>query len=185
MSVSHAGEREAHPKQGLKSLVQTSLQLNMDMSVLCLLVSAAGPLNPSLHLCFTNYICHCESWWFTLACFEPWMSAQMHVHICICMWSSNCVCVNVCVCVISYLLSWCCCRCWTVALWAVQAVCWLPSPSAAPALYQDGWLVCSPSVCPVQCHCELYLRDSLDTGNKVNEDFSLTNLFIFSWPWNS
>ncbi len=44
---------------------------------------------------------------------------------------------------------------------------WLqPSPAAAPASCQDGWPVCSPSVCPAQCHCALYLEAGMDEGNE-------------------
>lgn len=40
-----------------------------------------------------------------------------------------------------------------------------PSPAAAPALCQDDWPVCSPSVCLVQCHCVLYLQAGIDGRN--------------------
>lgn len=66
------------------------------------------------------------------------------------------------VCVISYLLLWCCCKCWRVAPSAGQAVWRRPSPAGAPALCPGGWLTCSPSVCPGQCHCVLYLKVSIN-----------------------
>lgn len=118
---------------------------------------------------FLLYKLHLSSWKLIISIgFELSLSACEHIFKSVTNGAMSKVChlQRVFVCVISYLLLWCCCRCWTVAPSARQAVWRRPSPAAAPALCPGGWLTCSPSVCPGQCHCVLYLKVSINGVKK-------------------
>lgn len=49
------------------------------MSLHCLLASTAAPHHPSPHSSSWNYICHSESWWFTLVCLYGSMCVSRQV----------------------------------------------------------------------------------------------------------
>lgn len=167
-SITVINRKRSPPK--IKTLGYIAVRLSQAVKVFLfsfffLPAFAAQPRSP--HSYYTNCICHPESRSFLLA-LNSSLSACEHIFKSVTNGAMSKVChlQRVFVCVISYLLLWCCCRCWTVAPSARQAVWRRPSPAAAPALCPGGWLTCSPSVCPGQCHCVLYLKVSINGVKK-------------------
>lgn len=168
IQVHHSNKQKTEPTQ------------NQDSRVYCSQIESSSKSVPFLflftRLCrstplstFLLYKLHLSSWKLIISIgFELSLSACEHIFKSVTNGAMSKVChlQRVFVCVISYLLLWCCCRCWTVAPSARQAVWRRPSPAAAPALCPGGWLTCSPSVCPGQCHCVLYLKVSINGVKK-------------------
>lgn len=143
----------------IKTLGHIAVTLSQAVSVLF----SSLLLNLSPLSTFLLHKLHLSSWKLIISIsFELSLSARERVFTSMTNGARSKVChlQHVFVCVISYLLLWCCCRCWTVAPSARQAVWRQPSPAVAPTLCPGGWLTCSPSVCPGQCRCVLYLKVS-------------------------
>lgn len=160
IQVRHINKQKMQPTQNQDSGAYCSQIESSSKSVLSFLLGGSTPLST-----FLLHKLHLSSWKLIISIgFELSLSACERIFKSVTNRARSKVghLQHVFVCVISYLLLWCCCKCWTVAPSARRAAWRRPSPAVAPALCPGGWLTCSPSVCPGQCHCVLYLKVSIN-----------------------